>query len=109
MRVDPPDPRAQARLPLPGNVPDAWAARIRERLGIEVRVHTWPEGPGSIPRDLLQALEDRADVRDAIAGAEVIGIETVPVGTGPGDLHAETCVPADPTPRDPPPRTPSRT
>jgi hypothetical protein len=86
-----------------GDVPDRWAARIRERLGIEVRVHTWPEGPGSTPRDLLQALEDRADVRDAIAGAELIGIETVPVGTEPGYVLAETCVPADPTPRDPPP------
>lgn len=86
-----------------GDVPDRWAARIRERLGIEVRVHTWPGGPGSTPQDLLDALEHRADVRDAIAGAEVIGIETVPVGTEPGNVLAEICSGKDATPRDPPP------
>lgn len=83
---------------------DTWAVRIEKRLGVEVRIHDfWSSGAGGAAGAVLELIRSDADVRKAIADAEVIGIELNPGGTKTGDALGAVCLDGDPTPRNPPP------
>jgi hypothetical protein len=83
--------------------PDLWVLKLEERLGVEVRATDYFARAGGTPAEVLRLLKDDAEVRAAVAGAEVIGLEMNPSGTTTGDAMGAVCVANDPNPRDPPP------
>ncbi|MGE5235387.1 MAG: hypothetical protein ACM3O7_03430 [Acidobacteriota bacterium] len=83
---------------------DMLAQRIEERLGVEVRIHDfWGSGAGGAAANVLNTIQADAEVREAIAGAEIVSLEMNPGLTSTGDALGAVCLDNDPTPRDPPP------
>lgn len=80
-----------------------WAERMEQDLGVEVRVHDFsrPGEEGSAVAT-LDRIETEPEVRDALTGAEVIGLNANPAGAVPGDDDADVCVTTSRVPRDPP-------
>jgi hypothetical protein len=80
-------------------VADAWADRIEESEGVEVRVHNYAIGgmPLVEARDMLM---EQAALRDEVADAEIIVAYGSAQYASPEDTG--TCHKPSPTPRDPP-------
>ncbi|HEX6231325.1 MAG TPA: SGNH/GDSL hydrolase family protein, partial [Actinomycetota bacterium] len=80
-----------------------WAERIEQDLGVEVRVYDFSRGAeaGSAVA-VLDRIETEPEVQDALATAEVIGLNANPAGAVPGDEGADVCVTTSRVPRDPP-------
>ena len=91
-------------------VADLWAARIEEKLGVEVRVHDHATS-NLRAVDVLAALDEPSDVysrlgdkRSEVAEAEIILIFGNPSNSGTTDDMRIPCLDASTVPRDPPTR-----
>jgi hypothetical protein len=81
-------------------VAQAWADRIEEAEGVDVRVHDHFQGNLSLVQ-ARELLSDQAVLREEVAVAEIVVVYGNPLGAGiPSD--AGTCVSTSTTPRDPP-------
>lgn len=84
------------------DVAEAWADRIEEVEGVEVRVHD--HAVGNLSAVLVRTwLTDEPTIREEVAGAEVIVVNGNPEGSGATD-DMKTCVSAMTLRRDPPER-----
>ena len=81
-------------------VADAWADKIEESEGVEVRVHDHWKGWMSLV-EVRDWLTDDETLRDEVVDAEIIVVYGNNSETGPPD-YLRTCHMASPTPRDPP-------
>ena len=80
-------------------VAEAWAGRIEESEGVEVRVHN--HAIGGMPLvDARDMLMEQEAIRDEVAEAEIIVVFGSAEYAGPED--SGTCHVPSPTPRDPP-------
>jgi hypothetical protein len=68
-----------------GGVADAWADRIEEARGVEVRVHDHVMGGASI-EEVRHLFSEDPNIRDEVAGAEIIVVYGNPSITIPEDM-----------------------
>jgi hypothetical protein len=81
-------------------VAEAWADRIEEAEGVEVRMHNHTTDLLSLVQ-VRDWLNDRAVLRDEVADTEIIVVYGNPLKSGI-PMDTGTCVSTSPTPRDPP-------
>jgi hypothetical protein len=82
-----------------GGVADAWAERIEETEGVEVRVHNHIIGFLTIG-NARQMISNDATIRDELADAEIIVVYGNASETAPNDVG--TCARTGPDPREAP-------
>ena len=91
-------------------VADLWAEKIKEELGVEVRVHDFAKGSlqaVEILESLNEPTEGRkrlGDTRDDVAEAEIVVVYGNPDGSAMTSDVGEACVTTSTEPRDPPTR-----
>ena len=85
---------------LGAGVAQAWADRIEEAVGVEVRKHDHTTGNLSLAQ-AREWLTDVAAVREEVADAEIVVVYGNPLGSGI-PLDTATCPQTSTLPRDPP-------